>query len=212
MIKIWGRNTSSNVQKVMWAVGEMALPHRAHRRRRAVRQEQGAALSGDEPQRAGADAGGGGRLHAVGIELDRALSRGQARPPARSSPPTCRTRALRRTNGWTGSSRSSGPAITPVFWGLIRTPPEKRDADRDRGRQGQDHRGGADPRRASSARPRIVAGDALLLRRHPGRHHDLSLSCSSFRSGRRRRHLDRWYAAISIAPGVQGAGRSVPLT
>ena len=27
MIKIWGRNTSSNVQKVMWAVGEMALPH-----------------------------------------------------------------------------------------------------------------------------------------------------------------------------------------
>src|SRR5215475_279269 len=27
MIKIWGRNTSSNVQKVMWAVGEMKLPH-----------------------------------------------------------------------------------------------------------------------------------------------------------------------------------------
>ena len=27
MIKIWGRNTSSNVQKVMWAVGEMGLPH-----------------------------------------------------------------------------------------------------------------------------------------------------------------------------------------
>ena len=27
MIKSWGRNTSSNVQKVMWAVGEMSLPH-----------------------------------------------------------------------------------------------------------------------------------------------------------------------------------------
>src|SRR3984957_13452044 len=27
VIKIWGRNTSSNVQKVMWAVGEMGLPH-----------------------------------------------------------------------------------------------------------------------------------------------------------------------------------------
>ena len=27
MIKIWGRNTSSNVQKVMWAVGEIGLPH-----------------------------------------------------------------------------------------------------------------------------------------------------------------------------------------
>ena len=27
MIKIWGRNTSSNVQKVMWAIGEIGLPH-----------------------------------------------------------------------------------------------------------------------------------------------------------------------------------------
>src|SRR5258707_12683553 len=27
MLKIWGRNTSSNVQKAMWAIGEMKLPH-----------------------------------------------------------------------------------------------------------------------------------------------------------------------------------------
>ena len=27
MIKVWGRNTSSNVQKVMWAVGEIGLSH-----------------------------------------------------------------------------------------------------------------------------------------------------------------------------------------
>jgi glutathione S-transferase len=27
VIKIWGRNTSANVQKVMWAVGEIGLPH-----------------------------------------------------------------------------------------------------------------------------------------------------------------------------------------
>ena len=27
MIKVWGRNTSSNVQKVMWAIGEIGLPH-----------------------------------------------------------------------------------------------------------------------------------------------------------------------------------------
>src|SRR5262249_13904972 len=27
MIKIWGRNTSVNVQKVMWAIGELGLPH-----------------------------------------------------------------------------------------------------------------------------------------------------------------------------------------
>ena len=27
MIKIWGRNTSSNVQKAMWAIGELGLAH-----------------------------------------------------------------------------------------------------------------------------------------------------------------------------------------
>src|SRR6266852_2251888 len=27
MIKIWGRNTSINVQKAMWAVGELGLAH-----------------------------------------------------------------------------------------------------------------------------------------------------------------------------------------
>ena len=27
MLKIWGRRTSSNVQKVMWLVGELGLEH-----------------------------------------------------------------------------------------------------------------------------------------------------------------------------------------
>src|SRR5437016_13346820 len=27
MLKIWGRKTSSNVQKVMWAIGELGLEH-----------------------------------------------------------------------------------------------------------------------------------------------------------------------------------------
>src|ERR1700678_1784229 len=27
MLKIWGRNTSSNVQKAMFAIGELKLPH-----------------------------------------------------------------------------------------------------------------------------------------------------------------------------------------
>ena len=27
MLKIWGRKNSINVQKVMWAVGELAIPH-----------------------------------------------------------------------------------------------------------------------------------------------------------------------------------------
>src|ERR1700688_3203517 len=53
------------------------LATRAHRYWRGVRQESRGGLSGDEPERAGADARRGRRLPAVGIELDRALSRRQ---------------------------------------------------------------------------------------------------------------------------------------
>ena len=27
MLKIWGRNTSINVQKTLWAIGELGVPH-----------------------------------------------------------------------------------------------------------------------------------------------------------------------------------------
>ncbi len=30
MLTIWGRNNSSNVQKVMWMIGELELPHQRH--------------------------------------------------------------------------------------------------------------------------------------------------------------------------------------
>ena len=41
MLKIWGRNTSSNVQKAMWAIGELKLEHQRIDVGGAVRQEQG---------------------------------------------------------------------------------------------------------------------------------------------------------------------------
>ena len=33
MLRVWGRATSGNVQKVMWAIGELGLPHERDRRR-----------------------------------------------------------------------------------------------------------------------------------------------------------------------------------
>ncbi len=78
MLKIWGRNTSINVQKVIWALGEIELAHERIDVGGAFGKNNEPALSGDESELAGADARGGGRLHPVGIELDRALSRRQA--------------------------------------------------------------------------------------------------------------------------------------
>ena len=58
MIKIWGRTTSSNVQKAMWAVGEIGLPHERIDIGGAVREEPRAGLSCEESERAGANARG----------------------------------------------------------------------------------------------------------------------------------------------------------
>jgi hypothetical protein len=78
MLKIWGRNTSSNVQKVMWAVGEMNVPvDRLDIGGPFGRNKEPAYLA-INPNGLVADARGGGWLHAVGIELDPALSRRQA--------------------------------------------------------------------------------------------------------------------------------------
>ncbi len=30
MLEVWGRRNASNVMPVMWAIGELALPHRRH--------------------------------------------------------------------------------------------------------------------------------------------------------------------------------------
>ena len=56
VIKVWGRNTSSNVQKVMWAIGEIGLPHERIDVGGVVRQESRGRISRDKSERAGADA------------------------------------------------------------------------------------------------------------------------------------------------------------
>src|SRR6476660_95489 len=48
MIKIWGRNTSVNVQKVMWAVGELELPQRPNHIRGPFGQNQEPAYLGKD--------------------------------------------------------------------------------------------------------------------------------------------------------------------
>ena len=186
MIKIWGRNTSSNVQKVMWAIGEIGLPHERIDIGGPFGKNREAGLSGDESERAGADAGGGGRLPAVGIEHDRALSRRQAPAPAVLEPADLRMRARYASamDGLAALGRS-GPAITPVFWGLIRTPPEKRDhaAIEDAKKKTTD--GDGDARRRSSAKTAYRRRRWLLLRRHSGRRSWPTAIASSCPSGRR---------------------------
>jgi glutathione S-transferase len=125
MLKIWGRNTSVNVQKVMWAVGELGLAHE--------RIDVGGAFGkNNEPAYLAMNPNGlvptleedGGFVLWESNSIVRYLAAKFG--AGKLEPKDGRERA--RASSWMDWQLTvMGPALTPVFWGLIRTPPEKRD-------------------------------------------------------------------------------------
>ena len=183
---------------------------RAHRYRRAVRPESGAGLSGDEPQRAGADAGRRGRLPAVGVERDRAPSRRQApRRRARAGRPA-RARPGQPMDGLAAFRRRAGDHAD-AFIGLIRTPPEKRDhaaieESKTKTTDGDDH-----PRRAAGEdRAMSPAMDSRTATSpSPSWSTVIASWCPS---GRRCPRFERWYAEVSARQAFKDHVGAVPLT
>jgi len=125
MLKIWGRNTSVNVQKVMWAVGELGLAHE--------RIDIGGPFGkNNEPAYLAKNPNGlvptleedDGFLLWESNSIVRYLA---AKHGAGTlEPADLRTRAsASRWMDW--QLTVVAPAIHGLFWGLIRTPPEKRD-------------------------------------------------------------------------------------
>ena len=124
MIKIWGRNTSANVQKVMWAIGEIGLPHE--------RIDIGGPFGGNREAAYLAMNPNGlvptleeedGFLLWESNSIVRYLA---AKHHATVLEPAD-LRARGRAQAWMDWQLSVlGPAIGPAFLGLIRTPPEKR--------------------------------------------------------------------------------------
>ncbi len=124
VIKIWGRNTSSNVQKVMWAVSEMQLPHE--------RINVGGPFGKNrEPAYLAMNPNGlvptleeeDGFLLWESNTIVRYLA--AKYKSTILEPADVRTRA--HASKWMDWQLSvAGPAIFECFWGLIRTPPEKR--------------------------------------------------------------------------------------
>jgi glutathione S-transferase len=208
MLKIWGRNTSSNVQKVMWAIGEMALPHQ--------RIDVGGAFGKNkEPPYLAMNPNGlvptleeeDGFTLWESNSIVRYLA---AKHASRTlEPADLKTRAL--AHKWMDWQLSvMGPAITPVFWGLIRTPPEKRDAN-------AIATGKARTIEAAQILDRqlgktsYLAGDAFS-------YGDIPVGIMIYRYVQliperpATPQLDRWYAAISSRPAFKDQVASVPLT
>jgi glutathione S-transferase len=208
VIKIWGRKTSSNVQKVMWAIGEIGLPHERI-------DISGPFGKNREPAYLAMNPNGlvptleeeDGFLLWESNSIVRYLAAKHRSSVLEPADPHARARASQ----WMDWQLSvAGPAITPAFWGLIRTPPEKRDhaAIEDAKTKTTVAMKMMDEQLAKTA---YLAGDAFS-------YGDIPVGIMAYRYRElvpERPHLknfERWYAAISARQAFKDHVGAVPLT
>ncbi len=207
MIKIWGRNTSSNVQKVMWAVAEIGLPHERidiggpfGKNREAeylAMNPNGLVPTLEEED---------GFLLWESNSIVRYLAakhRAEVLEPA-----DLRTRAW--ASAWMDWQLSVfAPAIFECFWGLIRTPPEKRN-----------HAAIEDSKKRTNAAVTILDARLGKTAYLAGENFSYGDIPSAVLANRYRQivperpplpHFERWYAAIAARPAFRDPVAAVPL-
>src|SRR5262245_37709193 len=207
MLKIWGRNTSSNVQKVMWALGEMKLPHERIDIGGPFGKNKEAAYlamnpNGLVPTLEEED----GYLLWESNSIVRYLA--AKHKSTVLEPQDLRIRA--NAHKWMDWQLSVlGPAIHGLFWGLVRTPPEKRDHldianSKDRTAKA------AAMLDAQLAKTKFVASDEFS-------YGDIPVGIQMYRfvslapDRPKMPNLDRWFAALSSRPAFKEQVLAVPL-
>ena len=204
MLKIWGRATSSNVQKVMWLIGELGIPHE--------RIDVGGPFGKNkEPAYLALNPNG---LVPTLEEDDgfllwesNAITRYLARKHGAFLPQDPRAQAVaEQWMDW--QSSVVAPAIFAAFWGLIRTAPEKRDEAAIATSQAKT----TDAMRildAQLSRHRFVAGDAFSVG-------DIPVAIMAYRFYRlvpeppELPHLARWYRAVEERKPFQEHVLAIP--
>lgn len=209
MIKIWGRNTSSNVQKAMWGVGELQLEH--------TRIDVGGAF-GKNKEAPYLAMNPNGLVPTLEEEdgftlwesnsIIRYLAAKHDRTGA-LEPKDLKQRGLaQQWMDWQLTVVS--PAIFGAFWGLIRTPEDKRDHAAVKASQ----------EKTSAAmvildkqlgRTEYVAGASFSYGDIP-----VGVMCYRYIQLVPQRpatpNLDRWYAAISKRKAFHDHVGSIPLS
>jgi glutathione S-transferase len=206
MLKIWGRKNSANVQKAMWGIGELKLAHE--------RIDIAGSFGGNrEPGYLALNPNGlvptledGEFVLWEGNTILRYLAEQHGKGFLEPADHKARAHA----NQWMDWQLSVlGPALRDAFWGLIRTPPEKRD-----------HKAIAESKAMSTAAIRIldgqlartayVAGDAFSMGDIP-----VGIFSYRFRALVPERpalpHFERWYAAVSARAAFGEHILSMPL-
>ena len=209
MLKIWGRNTSSNVQKAMWAVGELKLEH--------TRIDVGGAFGKTkEPAYLAMNP----NALVPTLEEDDGFTLWESNSIIRYlagkhdkagvlEPKDAKQRAL--ASQWMDWQLSVlGPAITPAFWGLIRTPPEKRDIAAIKTSQ----------EKTVTAMLMLegAIGENAVRRRAGVSYGDIPVGVMCYRYRQlvpdrpKTPNLDRWYDAIAKRKAFQDHVGSIPLS
>jgi len=123
MLKVWGRKNSANVQKVMWAIGELKLPHERIDIAGAFGKNREAPYLALNPNGLVPTLEDGDLVLWESNTIVRYLARAHGRGSLEPADPKARARA----GQWMDWQLSVlGPAIHETFWGLVRTAPEKR--------------------------------------------------------------------------------------
>jgi glutathione S-transferase len=195
-LKIWGRISSVNVQKVVWCADELGLDYE--------RVDVGGKFGGnDTPEYLAMNPNGlvpvieddGFVLYESNAIVRYLAARHAAE---RLWPADLRRRAdVDRWMEWQATSYT--PAMWAAFWQLIRTPAEKRDASAVEASRAKSERlsGILDAQLASK---RFVTGEDFSIA-------DIVLGCAAHRwlnlplSRQSRPNLERWYSELSSRPG-----------
>ena len=124
MLKIWGRTSSANVMKVLWCCTEMKEPYERYDVGGEFGKTKEPSYLAMNPNSRVPTIDDNGVIIWESNTTCRYLCATRRAESLYPSDPARRSFVERWMDWQLGHA---GPAITPLFWGYIRTPPEKRD-------------------------------------------------------------------------------------
>jgi glutathione S-transferase len=207
MLKVWGRNSSSNVQKVMWAVAEIGVPHE--------RIDVGGSF-GKNREKPYLAMNPNGLVPTLeeddGFTLWESNSIVRylaAKHKSSLEPADLKVRA--QAQKWMDWQLSvMAPAIGPLFMGMVRTPPAERNA---KAIEDSKTKTGEATRILDEqlGKTQFLAGDAFSYGDIPvgimvRRYRDLAPERPAFKN------VERWFSALSARPGFKQHVAAIPLT
>jgi glutathione S-transferase len=206
MLKVWGRKNSANVQKAMWGIGELKLAYERIDIAGAFGKNKEPAYLALNPNGLVPTLEDGDLVLWESNTIVRYLASLHGKGTLEPADPKARARA----NQWMDWQLSVlGPAIHETFWGLVRTPPEKRNLAAIETSKAKTT-AAITILDAQLAKTAYVAGDAFSMGDIP-----VGIFGYRFHALVPERpplpHFERWYAAISARPAFRDHVLSMPL-